>query len=615
MHFLPNWGPRAMRSFALLAAIVAMPIAAGPAWAQPKVTVHHALSLMDAPKYGPGFTHLDYVNPNAPKGGDVRLFDIGGFDSLNPYIIKGESAPAIGLIYDSLMESTSDDATSEYGVIAENVEVPDDLSFVTFNLRAQARWHDGRPITAEDVVWTFETLKEKGAPSYRFYYANVTRAEALSPRKVKFHFSGPRNRELPQIMGQLAVLPKHYWATRDFEKTTLEPPLGSGPYKIKTVETNRSIVYERVADYWGKDLPIKRGRNNFDLVRYDMYRDTTVALEAFKAGQYDFRTENSARNWATAYDFPALQQKRVIKQDVRHQRPTGMQSFVFNTRRDKFNDRRVREALGYAFDFEWSNKTLFYGQYTRTSSFFANSELVATGLPTPAELKLLEPLRASLPPEVFTRAFELPKTDGSGVARDHLRQATNLLKEAGWTIKDKALVGPTGEKMEIEFLLVSPDFERIVSPYARNLERLGVTARVRTVDTAQYQNRAREFDFDVIVGSWGQSESPGNEQREFWSTAAADRAGSRNLAGIRSPAIDALIEALIAAPDRASLVSATRALDRALLWGHYVVPQWHVGVDRIAYWDRFGRPDKNPKYGVDMFSWWVDASKPPPPRG
>ena len=601
-----------MRSTALLAAILVLPAAA---LAQPKVTTFHALSLADAPKYGPNFTHLDHVNPNAPKGGDVRLFDIGGFDSLNPFIIKGESAPGIGQIFDSLMESTSDDAMSEYGLIAENVEVPDDLSFVTFNLRANARWHDGQPITAEDVAWTFATLKEKGAPSYRFYYANVTRAEVLSPRKVKFHFSGPRNRELPQIMGQLTVLPKHYWASRDFEKTTLEPPLGSGAYKVKSLEPNRSIVYERVADYWGKDLPIRKGRNNFDLVRYDMYRDTTVALEAFKGGQYDFRTENSARNWATAYDFPALQQKRVIKQDVRHQRPTGMQSFVFNIRRDKFADRRVREALGYVFDFEWSNKTLFYGQYTRTGSYFSNSELAATGLPTPAELKLLEPLRASLPPEVFTKAFELPKTDGSGVARDNLRLATNLLKDAGWTIKDKALVGPKGEKMEIEFLLVSPDFERIVSPYARNLERLGVVARLRTVDSAQYQNRVREFDFDVIVGSWGQSESPGNEQRDFWSSTAADRAGSRNVAGIKNPAIDALIEALVAAPDRASLVSATRALDRVLLWNHYVVPQWHVGVDRIAYWDKFGRPDKNPKYGVDMFSWWVDPSKPPPPRG
>jgi microcin C transport system substrate-binding protein len=601
-----------MRSTALIAAILVLPAAA---LAQPKVTTYHALSLADAPKYGPNFTHLDHVNPNAPTGGDVRLFDIGGFDSLNPFIIKGEAAPGIGQIFDSLLESTADDAMSEYGLIAENIEVPEDLSFVTFNLRASARWHDGKPITAEDVAWTFDTLKEKGAPSYRFYYANVTKAEVLSPRKVKFHFSGPRNRELPQIMGQLTVLPKHYWATRDFEKTTLEPPLGSGPYKIKSIEANRSIVYERVADYWGKDLPIRKGRNNFDIVRYDMYRDTTVALEAFKGGQYDYRTENSARNWATAYDFPALREKRVIKQDVRHQRPTGMQSFVFNTRRDKFADRRVREALGYVFDFEWANKTLFYGQYTRTGSYFSNSDLAATGLPAPAELKYLEPQRAALPPEVFTKAFELPKTDGSGVARDNLRLATNLLKDAGWTIKDKVLAGPKGEKMEIEFLLVSPDFERIVSPYVRNLERLGVVARIRTVDTAQYQNRVRDFDFDVIVGSWGQSESPGNEQRDFWSSAAADRAGSRNLAGIKNPAIDALIEALIAAPDRASLVNATRALDRALLWNHYVVPQWHVSVDRIAYWDKFGRPEKNPKYGVDIFSWWVDASKPPPPRG
>jgi microcin C transport system substrate-binding protein len=598
---------------ALIAVFAAAPNdsarAAAPPGAQTKVTTHHALSLLGEPKYGPDFRALDYVNVDAPKGGEVRLIDIGGYDSLNPYIIKGESAPGIGLIYETLMTSTSDDATSEYGLIAESVDVPDDLSWVAFKLRPGARWHDGKPITADDVVWSFDTLKEKGAPAYRFYYANVTKAERLAADRVKFHFSGPKNRELPQIMGQLPVLPKHSFANRDFDKTTLEPPLGSGPYRVKSLEPNRSIIYERVADHWGKDLALNRGRNNYDLVRYDMYRDTTVALEAFKARQYDFRSENSAKNWATAYDLPAVTQGQAIKREVRHGRPTGMQAFAFNLRRDKFADRRVRQALGYAFDFEWASKNLFFGQYVRTASYFSNSDLAATGQPGPAELKLLEPLRAQLPPEAFGPAYAPPATDGSGDLRDNLRKAFALLKDAGWTVKDKVLTGPGGAKMEIEFLLASPEFERIVSPYARNLERLGVKAAIRTVDSAQYQNRVREFDFDVIVANFAQSESPGNEQREYWSSAAAGRPGSRNVIGIKNLGIDALVDAVIAAPDRAGLVAATRALDRALTWGHYVVPHWHLTVDRIAYWNRFGMPAVTPKYGVDLFAWWIDPAK------
>lgn len=592
---------QAMGRAVLLAALLA-----APALAQPRVTTTHALSLLGEPKYGPDARALDYVNAEAPKGGDLRLYGIGGFDSLNPYIIKGEPAPGIaGFVYQTLMGGTLDDPSAEYPEIADTVEVPEDLSWVAFNLSPNARWHDGKPITAADVVFSFDILKEKGAPIYRFYYANVAKAEALAERKVRFHFSGPRNRELPQIMGQLPVLPKHWWASRDFERGGLEPPLGSGPYRVAAVEPNRSISFERVQDWWAKDRFPNVGRYNFATVRYDMYRDATVSLEAFKSGAYDFRNESSAKDWATAYDFPAVQNGQVIKAEIKHQRPSGMQAFVFNTRRPKFSDPRVRLALAHAFDFEWSNKNLFYDQYVRTNSFFENSEMQSRGLPSPAELKLLEPLRGQIPPEVFTQEYAPPKTDGSGTPRENLRTAIRLLGEAGWTIKNQRLVNAQGEPFEIEFLLVSPAFERVVAPYLRNLERLGIVGRIRTVDTAQYQNRVRDFDFDIIVQTFGQSESPGNEQRDFWSSAAAKRPGSRNVIGIDNPAVDRLVEAVIAAPDRDGLIAATRALDRVLLWNHYIVPQWHVNYDRIAYWNKLQPTGTHPKYGADLFAWWI----------
>lgn len=570
----------------------------------------HALSLIGEPKYGPDFRQLAYVDPSAPKGGELRLHSIGGFDSLNPFIIKGDVAPGIGIVYENLMQQTPDEMSTEYGLIAESAEVPEDLSFVIFNMRPEARWHDGRPITAEDVVFGFETVKTKGRPLYRNYYANVDKAEALSPHRVKFTFSGPRNRELPQIVGQMVpVLPKHWWTGRDFEAMSLEPPLGSGPYKVATVDTNRSIVYERVKDYWGKDLPINRGRYNFDRIRYDMYRDTTVVLEGFKAHQYDFRAENSARNWVTGYDFPAARDGFVVKAEIPHRRPTGMQAFVFNTRRELFADRRVREAIGLAFDFEWSNKNLFYDQYTRTESYFSNSDFASRGLPEGAELALLEPFRAQLPAEVFAKPFRVPRTDGSGNNRENLRAAVELLSAAGWTVKDRKLVNSAGRPFSFEILLIQPDFERVVQPMARNLERLGIELRIRTVDTAQYVNRLRSFDYDMVVGSWPQSDSPGNEQRDFWSAAAADQQGSRNLAGIKDQVVDALIDKVVAAADRPELIVATRALDRVLLWGHYVIPQFHSSKDRIAYWSRLSRPKTDPEYGPDIYAWWIDPAK------
>jgi len=573
------------------------------------VTISHGLTLLDKLKYPAGFKHLDYVNPAAPKGGTLRRFTIGTFDSFNPYIIKGNPSAGVSQVYETLMTSPLDEISAEYGLIAKSVEVPADLSYATFTLRPEARFHDGSPVTADDVIWTFETLKNDGAPFYRFYYKNIARAVKLGPHKVKFEFTGPPNRELPQITGQLPVMSKKWWSTRDFTKTSLEPPMGSGPYRIGAFEPGRFVEIDRVKDWWGANLPINVGQNNFDRIRYDYYRDQTVALEAFKSGRYDIRNENASLVWATGYDFPARKDGRVKLEEVRHARPTGMQAFVFNIRREQFQDPVLRQAMAYAFDFEWSNEHLFYGQYARTSSFFSNSELAATELPSKAELALLEPWRGRIPDEVFTTVYSPPSTDGSGNIRSNLRIALRLLKQAGYKIEDNALISPkTGKPVIFEILLVSPAFERIVAPFAQNLKRLGIVANVRTVDQSQYINRIRSFDYDMIVGGAGQSESPGNEQRDYWSSDAADREGSRNTIGIKNPAVDALIDRIVDAPDRKSLVAATRALDRVLLWNHYVIPQWHVRMDRLAYWDRFGIP-KHPKYGADVMSWWIDPAK------
>ena len=602
------------RGLAALALVFVLGPLAGAAAAAEVKQSHgpslHGLSLHGELKYRPGFTQFDYVNPDAPKGGAIRQFVVGSFDSLNSFILKGQAASGLGLVYDRLMTAALDEPDGDYGLAAKSVEVAEDISWVIFNLRPEARWHDGTPLTAADVVFTFEALKTKGHPFYRAYYGAVAKAEALGPHRVKFHFVDGVNRELPKILGQLVVLPKAYFSTHEFDKTTLEPPLGSGPYRVTEVDPGRSITYRRVPGYWGRDLPVNRGHYNFDEIRFDYYRDQTIALEAFKAHKYDFREENTAKVWATGYDFPALRRGLVVKQEIAHHNPTGMQAFLFNTRRPMFRDRRVRQALAYAFDFEWTNAKLFNGAYTRTTSFFSNSELAAAGLPGEAERALLEPFRDRLPAEVFTHLYAPPQTDGSGNVRANLRAANKLLQEAGWRINDRRLVSPdTGAPMEIEFLLVSPAFERIVGPMLKNLKRLGISARIRTVDTAQYQNRLDQFDFDIVTATIPQSLTPGNEQIDFWGSAKADVQGSRNLIGVKDPVVDALIEAVIAAPDRTGLIAATRALDRVLAWGHYVIPQWHIRTFRVAYWNRFGRPAITPKYGLGFTTWWIDPAK------
>lgn len=570
----------------------------------------HAIAMHGAPKYGPDFTHFDYVNPQAPKGGVLRQGAEGSFDSLNPFIVKGDSASGAGSIYDSLLTSSADEAFSEYGLLAESVEMPKDRSWITFHLRPQAKWHDGQPITAEDVKWTFETLTTKGAPFFGFYYADVTQVDVLGPRSVKFTFKGSANKELPLILGQMAVLPKHYWQDRDFEKTTLEAPLGSGAYKIGKFEAGRYIEYDRVEDYWGRDLPVNVGQNNFATLRYDYFRDANVIVEAFKGGALDLRSENVSKVWATAYEMDEVKNGQIIKEELPHQRTAPIQGYAYNLRRDLFKDVRVRQALAYAFDFNWSNRNLFYGQYSRSRSYFGNSELEARGLPEGDELEVLEKYRGRVPEQVFTEEYNPPDTQGDGRIRDNLKVADDLLKDAGWEIKGKERVNSaTGQKLTFEILLVSPAFERITLPFAKNLERLGVNANVRTVDSAQYLKRTETFDYDMVVLAAGQSLSPGNEQRDYWGSAAAAIEGSRNLIGIADPVVDELIESLIAAPDRAALVARVRALDRVLQWGHYLIPHWHAKEDKIIHWNKFSRPEVIPMQGVQLGTWWFDAEK------
>jgi microcin C transport system substrate-binding protein len=601
-----NGNPVRVRALSSLLAILLVALTVGHAGA---ATPQHGIAMHGDLKYPPDFKHFDYVNPDAPKGGLIKLAGIGTFDSLNPYILRGVPAAAAAQLYDTLLTPAMDEPFSEYGLIAESIEVPDDRSWAIFNLRPEAKFNDGSPITADDVVFSLNILKTKGHPQLRFYYSAVAKVEALGPRRVKFTFAPGENREMPLIIGEMPIFSKAYWEGRDFEKTSLDPPLGSGPYTVEAVDPGRSITLKRVANYWGADLPVNVGRFNFDRMRTDYYRDSTVALEAFKAGQYDFRMENSAKNWATGYDSPALNQGLIKKESIPNSRPQGMQAYAFNIRRPIFADPRVREALDYAFDFEWTNRTLFYGAYTRTESYFSNSELASSGLPQGAELAALEPFRDRLPPEVFTTPYQAPKTDGSGNIRPNLLKALALLGQAGWHVDKDKLVNAAGMPMTFEILLYDPSFERVTLPFVRNLKRIGIDASVRTVDVSQYQNRMDHRDFDMIVMSWGESLSPGNEQRDFWSSAAADTPGTRNVVGIKNPVVDALIDEVVAAPDRESLVARTRALDRVLLWGQYVIPQWHLTVDRVATWNKLSRPAVTPTRGVQLDTWWIDPAK------
>ena len=580
--------------------------------AQANTNISHAIAMHGEPKYSKDFENVEYINPNSIKGGSIVRSAIGTYDSFNPFILKGTSAAGIGGLYETLTTGSSDEAFTEYGLLAETIEWPDDRSWVSFTLRNEAYWHDGKKITADDVVWTFNTLMEKGHPFYKYYYGDVKEVIKEQENKVRFNFTTNTNKELVLIVGQLPVLPKHYWENKNFEETSLEIPIGSGPYKIKSFDSGRSITYELDQNYWGfgASIPIKIGKDNFGTIRYDYYKDRGIEREAFKSGEIDFFSENSSKEWATAYDINAVNEGLIKKELISHENPQGMQGFAFNIRKDKFKDRRVRKALSYAFDFEWSNKNLFFDAYKRTDSFFENSELASSGLPSKEELNYLNPYFDVLPREIFTEEYTNPITDGSGYMRMQLQEASKLLEESGWELVDgKLLHSSTKEPFEFEILLRSPAFERIVFPFKDNLEKLGIIAEVRTIDSAQYQKRMETFDFDMVVQTFGQSLSPGNEQRNFWGSDAADTDGSRNVVGIKNYAVDGLIESLINASDREELITITKALDRVLLWNYYVIPQWHISSYRVLYWDFFDQPKIKPKYSLGFDTWWINQNK------
>jgi microcin C transport system substrate-binding protein len=584
-------------------------------------TWKHGLSLFGDLKYPADFKHFEYVNPKAPRGGIVRLgIAPGTFDNFNQVVsgVKGNIVAGISMVFDRLMTSSLDEVSTEYGLLAESVSHPADFSSVTYRLRPQAKWHDGNPVTPEDVIFSLAVFK-KHHPQYASYYKHVTKVEKTGDREITFTFDQPGNRELPQIVGQITVLPKHWWEAqdaqgkqRDISQTTLEVPLGSGAYKIKSFVPGRSIIFERVPDYWGNAVNVNVGTNNFDEMRFEYFRDTTVALEAFKADTFDWRTENSAKDWATAYDFPAVRDKRVVLEEFDIRNRGIMQAFAFNTRRDKFKDAHVRRAFNFAFDFEEMNKQIFFGQYKRINSYFEGTELASSGLPLGLELEILQTVKDKVPPEVFTTVFTNPVGGNSDAVRNNLREALRLFRIGGWEVKDRKLTNAkTGEKMAVEVLITAPTFERVISFWKPLLERVGVDVSIRIVDASQYENRLRNWDFDMIVASWGQTLSPGNEQRNYWGSQAADQPGSDNYVGIKDPAIDALIERVIFAKSREELEAATRAMDRVLLWNHFVVPQWTYGKVRSARWDRYGRPDPLPKYGMSAFPtvWWWDAER------
>lgn len=579
----------------------------------------HALALMGEPAYKPDFKHFNYVNPNAPKGGAARLGRQGGFDNFNPVVagVKGQLDGGISLVFETLTVQSYDEISTAYGLLAEAMKHPADYSSVTYRLRAEARWHDGKPVTPEDVIFSFDAFK-KNSPSYAFYWSHVVKAEKTGERDVTFSFDQPGNRELPQIVGQLIVLPKHWWTgkdangkSRDITQTTLEKPLGSGPYRLRGFDAQRATVYERVPDYWGAKLPVRVGQNNFDEVRFEYFRDSTVMFEAFKGDQVDFRFENSAKNWATGYDFAAVKEKRVIREEFPERAVGRMQAFVFNLRRDKFKDPRVRRAFNYAFDFEDMNKTIFFGQYERVDSYFSGTGLASEGVPQGREKELLDAFAADLPKDLFTKPYTNPKGGTPALSRDNLREADRLLREAGWIIKDGKRVNAKGERLTVEFLVEDPTSERYILFYKPGLEKLGIGVGLRVADAAQYENRIRDFDFDITNEVWGQSLSPGNEQRDYWGSSAADRPGSRNIGGIKDKVVDALIEKVIFAENREELVAATRALDRVLLWRDYVVPQWSYYKTRTARWDRFAHPETMPEYQSPAFPylWWYDEAR------
>lgn len=613
-------GKAGLRRALICLAFVAL-VASALVWEQTPIratglaeTASHGLSAFGQLKYPADFKHFDYVKPDAPVGGSLSMIGTAGrvtFNSFNPFIIKGDPAQGMEYLFDSLMTRAYDEPDAVYGLVAHSAELADDRSAVTFYMRPEAKFADGTPVTAEDVVFSFEALRSEGQPIYAAQLRDVVKAEALDHHTVKFTFSSPGQRRLPLNVAQLPILSKAFYKDRSFNASTLEPPLGSGPYIVADYKQGRYVTLKRREDYWGWDLPVNRGRHNFGTLRYEYFRDRTAELEALKAGEFDLREEFTSKSWATEYDIPQVRSGRMKLVSLPEGRPSGAQGFFINTRRDKFSDRRVRLALDYAFDFEWTNENLFYGLYTRTQSYFENSDLKAKGPPSEAELKLLEPYRDALPESVFETAYTSPESNGSGRDRRMLRKASRLLREAGWEIRDgKRVNTESGEPLTIEFLIFSPTFERVISPYIRNLEALGIDANIRRVDPSQYQERMKSFDFDITTQRFVLSQTPGPELRNYFGSQSADAKGSFNLAGVSSPVIDALIEKVLAADSRDAMRTAARALDRVLRAGHYWVPQWYKTTHHVAFWDKFSWPETKPRYDRGVIqTWWYDEDK------
>jgi microcin C transport system substrate-binding protein len=599
-----------VRSFIASAALLVFAVFVAPAYAsEPK----HGLSAFGDLAYPPDFKHFKYVNPDAPKGGTFSLIGWGAvatFNSLNNYILKGDAAQGLELLFDTLMTPAADEPDAVYGLVAESAEVADDRMSVTFHLRPEAHFADGTELTADDVVFSFNLLKEKGHPIYHQTLEDVVKAEALDPRTVRYTFKGNLVRDLPLTVATLPIFSKAFYSTHPFDQTTLDPPLGSGPYLVDRVDQGRTIVYRRNPNYWAKDLPVNRGRFNFDKIRFEYFRDRTAAMEAFKAGTYDFREEFTSKVWATEYNFPAIRDGRVKKEVLPDETPSGTQGFFLNTRRAPLNDIRVRKALDLAFDFEWANRNLFYGLYTRTESYFENSPMKAFGTPSEAERALLSGLGVPVSDEALGVAYVPPKSDGSGQDRALLLEAGKLLDEAGWTVKNGVRVNAKGEPLKLEILYFEDVFERLIAPYVKNLKLLGIDARMRMVDPAQYQQRLKNFDFDITTERYQMRNTPGVELRSYFGSEAAKMDGSLNLAGISDPAVDTLIERVIAAKSRDELNTAARALDRVLRAGHYWVPHWYKPSFNIAYWDKFSRPDIKPRFDRGILdTWWYDEGK------
>ncbi len=568
-------------------------------------TPQHGIAMHGSPKYPADFTRFDYVNDRAPQEGEIKLAAIGGFDSLNPMIIRGSSAAGIRWhVFESLMGRAYDEPFSLYGLIAETITTPDDRSWVEFTLRPEARFSDGQPVTVEDVIFTVETLRDQGRPNHKFFYGKVASMEKTGDRTVRLTFTEEGDREMPLIMGLMPILPKHVYEGQDFTRTGLTPMIGSGPYTIGNVDPGSSITFVRNPDYWGKDVPAARGHNNFDRIRYDYFRDANASFEAFKSGEYTLRIEDDPTRWSTGYDVPAVKDGRIIREQLKKSTPSGMRALVFNTRRDVFSDIKVRKALGMMFDFEWINKNLFYGLYTRTQSFYDNSELSSAGRPaSPAEKALLAPFPDAVTPEIMASGYVAPRSDGSGRNRSQMRDALALLKEAGYTVQDAKLVDASGAQFAFEILVASPEDERLALTFARNLERLGIDAKIRNVDSSQYQQRRQTYDYDMIFNFWSASLSPGNEQSFYWGGDSADTDGTRNYMGVRSDAVDAMIAAMLEAREREDFVTAVRALDRVLLSGHYVIPLYHAPDQWVARWNNLDHPQVQPNF-VRFDTWW-----------